>query len=133
MIPVMQTIMYQDSPRVYGDCTRACIASILELSISEVPHFLEIAQGDAYEYHDLIEGFLMTRGYAVLWQHDLAYHWKSGDPSVYHLMSGPSPRAAGIYHSVVGRNGVPYFDPHPSGAMLAGPKESWTCSFILKV
>lgn len=133
MIPVKQTVMYQHEPRIYGDCMRACVASILDLPITEVPHFLEVANGDNYEFHDLIEEFLLSRGYAVLWQHDLAYHWKPGSPSVYHLMSGPSPRGEGLFHAVVGRNGASYFDPHPSNAMLAGDKETWTCSFIIKV
>ena len=132
MIPVYQTIMYQHEPRIYGDCMRASIASILELPIEEVPHFLQLAEGRVYEFYDLIEDFLTTKGYLVLWQRSVAYHWQPGHPDVYHLMSGPSPRHPGVQHSVVGRNGVPYFDPHPDGTMLGGTSEQWTCSFLIK-
>lgn len=133
MIPVMQTVMYQDEPRVYGDCMRACVASILELPVDDVPHFLQEAGGHVVEFYDLIEDFLDSRGIQVLWQHDLSYHWRPGDPSVYHLMSGPSPRHAGVGHCIVGRNGHPYFDPHPDNAMLSGTSDQWTSSFLIKV
>ena len=132
MIPVMQTVLYQDKPRVYGDCMRASIASLLDLPIEDVPHFLQLAEGHVVEFYDLIEEFLEARGISVLWQHELAYHWREGDPSVYHLMSGPSPRHAGVSHCIVGRNGHPYFDPHPDQTMLAGTPDQWTSSFLIK-
>ena len=132
MTPVDQQMFYQDSPRVYGDCTRASLASLLDLSLNEVPHFLQMAKGQAYEYYDLIEDFLLTKGLIVLWHRSLAYHWRPGDPDCYHLISGRSPRHAGIGHMVAGLNGQIVHDPHPSRAGLLGDASEWKNSFILK-
>lgn len=42
MIPVVQTIVGDGKDgRPMGDCFRACVASIFELAIDEVPHFTE--------------------------------------------------------------------------------------------
>lgn len=115
MRPVDQEFLYQETPRVYGDCMRASIASLLSLPIADVPHFVALAQGDSYETYCLIEDFLFSRGYDVLWQINLEDHRVSGTDT-YHLMSGLSPR--GISHMVVGRNGEVFHDPHPSRAGL---------------
>lgn len=40
MKPVYQTIV--SAPGVVGNCWVACIASLLEISIEDVPHFLEL-------------------------------------------------------------------------------------------
>lgn len=133
MTPVYQTQFYSEDPRVYGDCTRAVIASLLDLPVSEVPHFLEVADGKVGPYYDLIEEFLAARGLEMLWHHSLAYHWREGDPDVYHFMSGPSPRHPGVGHAVVGKNGQPFFDPHPDGTMLAGEPHQWKKSFLVRI
>ena len=132
MIPVKQQVLYQDEPRIYGDCMRACVASILELPINEVPHFLEVAKGSIYEFYNLIEEFLLERGYEAYWQHSLIYHWRPGLPDCYHIISGPSPRYPGVGHAVVGLNGSPVFDPHPDNTMLAGTPDQWRFSFLVR-
>lgn len=40
MIPVHSQVVH-DPPATYGDCLRACIASVLEVPAQCVPHFLE--------------------------------------------------------------------------------------------
>ncbi len=131
MTPVDQLVLYQDEPRIWGDCQRACIASLLDLPALEVPHFLELANGVAFDNYDMIEDFLAPRGLVVLWQRSLAYHWQPGEPDCYHLLSGPSPRF-NTGHMVVGLNGKVFHDPHPSRAGLAGNPANWSCSFIVK-
>lgn len=133
MKPVYQTQFYQEEPRRYGDCVRAVIASLLELPITEVPHFLELADGKAYEFYDGIEDFLNRYKLTMQWQSKLAYHWVPGDPDVYHYMSGVSPRNPAIGHAVVGLNGVPFFDPHPDGGFLAGDSVTWSSSFLVRI
>lgn len=39
MIPVKQTIKHFPTKGEYGDCHRACYASILEIPIDRIPHF----------------------------------------------------------------------------------------------
>lgn len=41
MIKQYSTIKHDPANNKFGDCHRACIASILEVSIHEVPHFFE--------------------------------------------------------------------------------------------
>lgn len=48
MIPVVQSIVGDGKDgRPYGDCIRACVASIFELPIEQVPHFAA-AEGNAW-------------------------------------------------------------------------------------
>lgn len=131
MTPVDQSQFYQEEPRQYGDCVRAVLASLLDLPLSEVPHFLQDADGHAYEFYSAIEEFLGARGLEMDWQRSLVYYWRPGDADLFHFMSGPSPRGLGIGHAVIGLNGVPFFDPHPSRAMLAGDPAQWICSFLV--
>jgi hypothetical protein len=46
MIPVFQT---NTSP-IDGNCFQACVASIFELSLDEVPHFCKKVEGDQWWY-----------------------------------------------------------------------------------
>lgn len=97
-----------------GNCFSACVASILELSIEEVPYFM----GDMSDNHDWLERFaewLAPRGlYPV--------HSMMGDgpdgwaPRGLHVMSGQSPRhpdGPERLHSVVARGREMLHDPHP--------------------
>lgn len=61
MIPVMCMVKDDHEKGVYGDCVRACIASILELGASDVPHFFE--QPDAS--HLEMQLWLRARGEIV--------------------------------------------------------------------
>lgn len=133
MIPVDQEFFYQEEPRIYGDCTRAAIASILELPLSDVPHFLLEAKGDVYEYYDGIDEFLSLRGLEILWQVELEDHWRPGKPDVFHLICGQSPRFPNINHMVVGLNGKIIFDPHPDRTGLANEPKFWQYAFIKEI
>ncbi len=47
MIPVQQLVVGDGKDgRPYGDCTRACVASIFELPIDQVPNFAAAAPRD---------------------------------------------------------------------------------------
>lgn len=54
MKPVFQTIV----DKVNGDCTRACLASILELPIDAVPNFIRFPK-----WFEVLQGFLRSLGY----------------------------------------------------------------------
>lgn len=105
MIPVDQTQFAGQG--VGGDCVRASVASILELPIEQVPHFLEIAP-EPSQWGFAFEDWMNERGLAVWLKHGHTPF------EGYYLASGPSPR--GVSHMVVYLNGDLAHDPHPSRA-----------------
>lgn len=133
MKPVDQEFLHDPDNGVRGDCQRAVIASLLELPIAEVPHFLEIAKDDSVLYYTLMQEFLAKRGLAYL-----TVPARSGaafygcDYDVYYEISGPSPRGNGVYHAVIGLNGKIVHDPHPSRSGLAGEYKDWSYSYLVK-
>lgn len=124
MTPVKQTILHDPENGKFGDCFRACIASLLELPITAVPHFCD--QYNPSWFRELNE-WLAPRGYFFLefgcedpkgWEFWLDQCACGGD--LYHTLCGPSPRFKDASHAVIGKNGKFVFDPHPSDAGLAG-------------
>jgi len=101
-----------------GNCLQASVASVLELSLDEVPNFML----DPDSLTASLDKFLSKFGLVSLTLHaDQMSGWK---PTGYHLMGGPSLRHAGdIWHSVVGLDGDIAFDPHPSGVGLCEVKD----------
>lgn len=134
MKPVDQEFIHNPDIGQYGDCQRATLASLLELPISEVPHFLRDANGIADDFWCSIQKFCNSKGYAYM---ELPMgvrpnFWGDG-PDIYHEISGPSPRGGNIFHSVVGKNGEIVFDPHPSRSGLDGDPSKWTFSYLVKL
>jgi len=103
MKPVYQTEFGEQR----GNCLQACVASVLELPLENVPHFcLE------ENWVMALASFLSRFGLApLIFDFDAcqADDWK---PTGFHLIGGKSPR--GILHSVVGYNGEIVHDPHPA-------------------
>jgi hypothetical protein len=139
MTPVDQEFKHSPDQGVNGDCQRAVIASLLDLPLSAVPHFLEglTTDSDAHgnEFERRVQAFLGQHGYC-------RFDWKDGPGvigfmqrrfgigRVYHEMYGPSPRDPKVLHAVVGCNGEIVHDPHPSKAGLAGDPSEWGCCFL---
>lgn len=84
-----------------GNCFPACIASILEISIDEVPRFF----GPSVDFLRWLapQGLSATR-------------YKGSDyvPPGYAIAAGPSRRFAGRLHACVAYDGAVVHDPHPS-------------------
>lgn len=133
MKPVDQEFTSKPEINQYGDCQRAVIASLLELPIAEVPHFLQKADGDPDLYWSGIQTFLREHGCAYLTadQHAIQ-HFYGHEGNIYHEISGPSPRGNGLYHAVVGCNGRIVFDPHQSRDGLAGDPETWRHAYLVR-
>lgn len=128
MIPVDQEFVHDPENGQHGDCMRACIASILDLPREEVPHFAQLdAQGEGNFWLMLAE-FCRSRGYSFVTVRGQVV-WAEDD--IYHVISGPSPRIKGGFHAIVGRNGRPFHDPHPSRAGLAGDPSEWKFDFLV--
>ena len=133
MTPTKQEFTHKPEIGQYGDCQRAVIASLLDLPISEVPHFLQDAGGDPCIYWDSIQAFLHKHGYAwlVVPARSGAAFFGETCP-IYHEISGPSPRGNGVMHAVVGMDGRVVFDPHPDGTGLAGEQKDWEYGYLVK-
>lgn len=115
MIPVTQTLFGdgEDGSRP-GNCLQACIASIFELPLDDVPHFVEFKS----QWYDKFNAFLAEHD---LWPIELScdHHLPTDSyfkDAGYYLAGGKSPR--GIMHSVVYHNGELAHDPHPKGGGL---------------
>ena len=103
MKPIYQTIFGGEE----GNCTQAAIASILEIPLEDVPHFILY---DKDEWWRKYEEWAAKFGLQPVGIRDL------GDwiPRGWHLIIGGSPRGD-FEHCVVGYAGRPVHDPYPDG------------------
>jgi len=85
-----------------GNCLSAAIASILELSIDQVPNFA------------LYGGQFWQKFYQWLGAQNLGMCRAAHHPAGYHLITVVSPRG-NFHHTMVGHNGNPVHDPYPGG------------------
>ena len=107
MKPVLQTRFGAE-----GNCTQACIASILEISIEGIPHVT--AEEDRNGWI-ILERWL-EREHALALVHFPKGFMRGVQPIGFHLIGGTSPR--GLPHAVVGYEGRIVHDPHPDGGGL---------------
>lgn len=144
MIPQKQTILHDPENGVYGNCAQACIASLLGLPLSEVPHFADYMKtpNDHDGFRQAYRRFLYTKGFFALQvtvetqeQFDSVFadfQRPESAINIYHNIIGPSPRfGGGVNHCVIGCNGRLCFDPHPHQTYLAGDFTDWTFEFLM--
>lgn len=105
MKPVMQTVVGPD-----GDCLPACIASILELPLAEVPHFSRV-HGD--KWPEGLAAFMLRRRLApiLLEWGDAVAGWVR-ESGVLCVITGET--FHDTLHSVVARGNVVVHDPAPT-------------------
>lgn len=111
MKPVKQTTFLDKAKGTRGNCLSACLASILELGIEEVPHFAEQA-----EWQESLFKWLARHGLELENQNDA--------PNGLAIAIGYSPRE--IRHAIVVNNGVMVWDPHPDNNGLVSIQCYWT-------
>jgi hypothetical protein len=120
MIKVEQTKLgYPD-----GNCFSACLASILELSLDEVPCF---TGEDWLSQYNL---WLADNNLALV---NCLYKDAEGNvlaPAGYSILAADSPRG-NWKHAVVCFNGNIVHDPHPLREMGLGKRHEWTIFLIL--
>lgn len=132
MNPVDQEFVHDLSIGQQGDCFRACIASVLELPISEVPHFAQLTHGSSSSaFWNMAYDWLEARGYEYTFRSRM--NRADQDKAEYHMMTGPSPRGNGTYHCVVAQGGVIVHDPHPTRAGLTGDPANWRWNYLTKI
>lgn len=129
MNKVMQTKFgFTDGPiEEWGDCVCACVASLLDIPLADVPHFNVEARTEygSHEagYERVFRRFLRDRGYSwwILNWNLGAREWAPRflAPGQLAMIGGPSPRSTTGSHAIVGRwtgsEWVTEHDPHPAG------------------
>ena len=119
MKPVNQTI-FDD---VLGDCFRACVASIFEFPIEEMPNFWEQTQ-DVSEFWALNDRWITGKTGCRC----VSFCFEEKDlhfvDNILCIACAKSPRGD-MDHAVVWKNGVIH-DPHPSNAGLAEDPDTFT-------
>jgi hypothetical protein len=127
VIPATQTIQHDPANGAIGDCFRATLASLLHMRTEDVPHFLAETSGPEWlnRCNEWLAQFDLSFIEFEFGTEDAMRAWADGlkkiGADVFCTLCGPSPRFPDEKHSVVGYNGEPVHDPHPSRAMLAGP------------
>lgn len=127
MKPVNQTLFGDGSDGTEcGNCFPACLASIIEYPLRDIPNFCEDQKHWFQNCNIWLSEFGLSYFDCKMGIDDLEYnskHWG------YHLICGESAR--GILHNVVGKKGKIVHDPHPSNAGLIGKPEDWSYGLIL--
>jgi hypothetical protein len=100
MIPVDQTV----TDPVLGNCLSACVASILELPIEEVPWFNE----DPATWWERFGAWCEARGHTPIF-----LPWSTPAPVGYAIAGVASRRADGVLHAIVCLDGKIVHDPQP--------------------
>lgn len=136
MIPVQQSILAdpargdgRDADGRPGDCLRACVASLVEETLEDVPHFAEVADTAAdpaqwwWELTAWVDRRFGDRMEIVCIKPEFpVYDTPREEMWPQHVIAtGPSPRGD-FNHCVLvdAWTGEMVHDPHPSGAGLAG-------------
>lgn len=107
MKPVTQTILGEN-----GNCFEACLASILECDLGEIPYFGAYDTNEGLAWGRAVNAWLKGRGLQYLEVSPGSnFLWEYVD--TYHLLIGPTERSTTIYHAVVAKSGKEVHDPHP--------------------
>lgn len=132
MIPVYQQYMHDPENNVLGDCHRAAFASILNLPIEKVPHFVrdtwDQAEGRCEGFELAVDAFLNDLGMAQF-HYYLTARSKAevrevidivgkANPDCYWILGSTAER--GYPHSVVCLGGEIVHDPYPSEVPVHG-------------
>lgn len=124
MTPVVQTLVHDPSlcpeqceTQQIGNCLQAAVASLLDLPLHEVPHFVDEEAYDGLHWWTHWRRWCRDRDLVVL--------AAEPEPGEYYLAGGPSPRGHGLHHVCVYRDDEMVWDPHPAGGGLATVERHW--------
>lgn len=128
MTPVIQEFTLDQAEKgIRGDCVRAAVASILDLPLSEVPHFLQLQTDGGPNWWLQLHAWLHHRGLAMY----EVYEDVDPEPGEYYIAAGPSPRGYvssteyRTLHAVVYRDEQLAHDPHPDNDGICEVFERW--------
>ncbi len=119
MIEIHQTIF----GKPHGNCFQACVASVLEIPLDDVPHF---CGGANPEWFAQARDFVAARSELTLLLVQAGPEWLPTVAAMecYSIVGGRSPRGD-FLHSVVYFGDHLVHDPHPSGDGIVGAPEDW--------
>jgi hypothetical protein len=117
MKPVKQTILSDPENNIYGNCLRACLASILEVEIDSIPAFEKKYGLESHEWYTDFQNYLDSQNlkdkgckYEPTEEQLINYTGIDG----YYIVGGKSPRPIKNGHAVIYYKGNMVHDPHPS-------------------
>lgn len=133
MKPVNQLIFgYSPEMGLFGDCLRACVASIFDKPSSEVPHFADLTRFPA-GHEKALRDWLRPQGFSVLYigvpaadYEQTCQNLAAYGMDAYHLLGG---EVRGQKHVVVAQFGICVHDPGLSFVGLAPDSETNTYEF----
>lgn len=119
-------------PGVVGDCFSAALASLLDLPLSDVPHFAKQADGDGEKFWYLVNQFLASKGLVLIQTIGTSFCQPRllGAAPCYHLILAQDEDGDG--HTLVGLNGRVVFDPNPSKPMLVTDPREFIFGFLVQ-
>jgi len=136
MIPVDCQVKH-NPPFSYGDCLRACVASIMEMMPEYVPHFCAHGE-DVEETWNNMRRWLRLRGLAPfifalpgdMILLEVCEHISAQNPDTYYLVFGKQGKGD---HVVVCAD-KPVHDPGWGGVFLDGPTDAgqWLIMLIVR-
>lgn len=116
MKPVMQTALGLD-----GNCFAACLASLFDLGIDDLPNFVaQQRERDGSDWAVPVREWLRARGFGIV------MIGLNGDESVlrelggFYIVSGQS--VPGVWHATLWSGGRLVHDPHPSQCGIRSPE-----------
>ena len=135
MNKVDQIFVHDPDRGQVGDCVRACLATLLNRALLDLPHFAQ-DYPDVLELNRAINDWLRAEHglHLIEIDYESFQDWLDFNVagSVRHIIYGYSPRH--IRHAVVGIDGVMVHDPHPSKAgLLSNASAEWTIGLLVLV
>jgi len=150
MIPVTQTKVVVKNSKgetvVRGNCFAAAVASIMELSINDVPNVEVFFHMYGSYWNEVMQTFINSKGWELctddrykVFHPELQVHLRAPDGENYnkwllglrnelkdkhYLITGETVR--GIRHITIWKNGVMVHDPHPTNEGLITLEEFQT-------
>lgn len=138
MTPVMCMVRH-NPPHSYGDCVRACIASLLSMPAEHVPHFYH-DDCDGLEGVRRIREFLKSIGYGVFTVQysgeaplsDVLAVMNDNCPAAYYMLFGSN---SGGNHVVICQNDQIVHDPNWYKMPIIGPLSTgaWAVMVLVKL
>lgn len=110
---ITQTILDPDPGGRPGNCLQAAVASLLDLDLDEVPHFVE----HRHDWMRCLRYFAAWHGWDV---------WRRNPDRGVPFGIGTGKTVRGTHHAVVWRDGAMAWDPHPSRAGLIRVDDLWS-------
>lgn len=122
MKPVYQTTFGEPN----GNCFAACVASLLEIPIEQVPEFMHKDGKLNWNWYDEFRDWLLQYGYTPLMLNNDDPGWITALKGAHYLMGVKG--SHGRMHSVIGFNGEVVHDPYKHGTQIVE-----VCDYIVFV